>query len=79
MGEDRKSEEALVNDKEKYPPSSRCGGTNHTLDKYAARKYAIGTLLHNMGVIEEVEYEMNSEVSTDIATQIVTFAAILMV
>ena len=59
----------MVNDGAKYPPRSRCGHTNHTLDKCVARKHADGTMLHNVGEIDEVEYEMNNEVSTEIATK----------
>ena len=56
------SREYLVNAGATHLPYSRCSCTNHSFDKCVARKYADGTMLHNMGKIKEVEYEMNNEV-----------------
>ena len=63
MGNDEERGEALVNDGAKHPPCNRCGRTNHTLDKCVARKHAYGTMLHNMGSIDEVECDINNEVN----------------
>jgi hypothetical protein len=64
MGEDGESGEMLVNDGAKHQLCSRWGRTNHTLDKYISRKHSNITMLHNMGEIDKVEYEMNNEVGT---------------
>ena len=61
--------EALMNVGAKYPPCSRCGHTNHIMGKYFAKKHADGTMLHNLGEIEEVEHEINNEVSTEMTTK----------
>ena len=39
LGEVKESGDALLNDGAKHPPCSRCGRTNHTLDKCIARKH----------------------------------------
>jgi hypothetical protein len=49
MGEGKESGERPVNDGAKHPSCSRCGHTNHTLDKCVARTHTDGTMLHNMG------------------------------
>ena len=40
------------------PKYTRCGRDNHTVDRCVARRSADGTVLHMMGNIEEVEYEV---------------------
>ena len=56
--------EVLVNDGAKRPKCSRCGCNSHTVDKCTAKYRDDGTMLHNMGEVEEVDYEINNEVST---------------
>ena len=63
------NEENLVNDGVKRPICSRCGCNNHTVDKWKAKYHADGTVLRNMGDIEEVECEINNEVIAGITTQ----------
>ena len=69
MDEGRESGESLVNDRAKQPPCSKCGCTNHTLNKCVSRKHADGTMLHNVGEIEDVEYKMNNKVSIKVVTK----------
>ena len=60
--------EVLVNDGAKRPKCSRCGCNSHTVDKCTAKYRDDGTMLHNMGEVEEVDYEVNNEVSIDMTT-----------
>ena len=59
--------EALVNDGAKRPKCSRCGRNSHTVDKCTAKYQDDGTMLHNMGEVEAVDYEINNEVSAEMA------------
>ena len=61
--------EALVNDGAKHPPCSRCGCTNHTVELWFAKNRGDGKMLHNLGEVEEVEYEINNAVSTEMTVQ----------
>ena len=53
---------------EKRPKCSRCGRNNHTVENCTAKYQDYGTILHNMGEMEEVDYETNNEISTEMAT-----------
>ena len=66
---EEENEEALVNEGANYQPYSRCGHTNHLVDKYWDKEHNDGTLLHNMGEIEEVKHETDNEVSTEMTTK----------
>ena len=67
MGEE--NEKALVNDGGKRPKCSRCGRNNHTVDKRTAKYRNDRTMLHNIGEIEEVDYEIKDEVRTEMTTK----------
>ena len=56
--------EALVNDGAKRPKCSRCGGNSNTVEKYTVKYQDGGIMLHNMGEVEEVDYNINNEIST---------------
>ena len=61
--------EALVNDRAKCQKYSSCGRSNNTEEKCPARYHNDGTMLHNMEEIKEVDYDINSEVSTAMSTK----------
>ena len=49
--------DTMLNDGGK-PKCTRCGCDNHTVDRCVARRSADGTVLHMMGINEEVDYEV---------------------
>ena len=61
--------EALVNDGTKRPKCSRCGKNSHTVKICTAKYRDDGTMLHNMGEVKEVDYEINNEFSTEMTTK----------
>ena len=61
--------ETLVNNGTKRPKYSRYGRNNHTVDKCTAKYRNDGTMFHNLGEIEEMKYEINNEVSTQMTTK----------
>ena len=63
------SGETLVNEGATPPPCSRHICTNHRLDKCVSQKHANRTILHNVREIDKVDYNINSEISTEIATK----------
>ena len=60
--------EALINNGATRPKCSRCGHNNHLLDKCTPKYQNDGTMLHNMGLVKEVDYEINNEVSAEMNT-----------
>ena len=60
--------EVLVNHRAKHPPCSRCDRTSHKVNKCLIKKHNDGTMLHSVGEIEEADYEIDSEVSTEMTT-----------
>ena len=63
MGEEGEGGETLANVRVKHPPCSRCGCINHTFGKCVVKTHANGTMLHTLGEIVEVEYDINNDVS----------------
>ena len=61
-----KDGEALVNDGANCPKCSRCGCNSHTVNECTAKYLDDGTMLHNMGEVKEVDYEINTEVSAEL-------------
>ena len=60
--------EALINYGTKSPKCSRYGCNSHTVDRCTAKYRAGGTMMHNMGEVEEADYETNNEVSAEMTT-----------
>ena len=56
--------EAPVNDGAKRPKCSRYGRNSHAVEKCTDKYRDDGTMLHNMGEVEEVDYNINNKVST---------------
>ena len=56
-GEEEEDGETMLNDGGKHK-CTRCGRDNHTVDRCVARCSVDGTVLHMMGNIEEVDYEV---------------------
>ena len=46
----------------------RCGCNSHTVNKCTAKYRDDETMLHNMGEVKEVDYEINNAVSTEMTT-----------
>ena len=61
--------DALVNDGATCPKFSRCGRSTHTVENCTAKYRNDGTMFHNMEETKEVDYDINSEVSTAICTK----------
>ena len=51
------------------PKESRCGQTKYIVDKCWVRNFDDGTMLHTVEEIEEVKYEINNKVITEMTSK----------